>query len=34
MVEKLAQFTDIRVCLVVGGLSVKVSLCQLLIYIS
>ena len=24
MIEKLAQFTDIRACLVVGGLSIKV----------
>lgn len=24
MIEKLAQFTDIRCCLVVGGLSMKV----------
>lgn len=26
MIEKLAQFTDIRSCLIVGGLSTKVSL--------
>jgi len=26
MTEKLAQFTDIRCCLVVGGLSTKVFL--------
>jgi hypothetical protein len=26
MIEKLAQFTDIRCCLIVGGLSTKVLL--------
>jgi hypothetical protein len=29
MIEKLAQFTDIRCCLIVGGLSTKVFLLAL-----
>lgn len=30
MIQKIAQFTDIRCCLVVGGLSTKVCILRLL----
>ena len=34
MIEKLAQFTDVRCCLIVGGLSSKVRKCFLAIFLT